>query len=98
MAKSSSKKYTNKINTYMAHSELHKIIKQHLGWRLQNNELTNDDIKSLIDLLGGYLNLKTYAEYAELEKISYNGVLARLKSGSIQSYKLFGVKFVIDNK
>lgn len=82
----------------MTHSGLHNVIKQHLGQRLQNNELTNDDIKSLIDLLGGYLNLKTYAEYSELEKISYNGVLARVKSGSIQSYKLFGVKFVIDNK
>ena len=98
MANSSSKNYTNETNTYMAHSELHNIIKQHLGERLQNNELSNDDITSLIDLLGGNLNLKTYAEYARLNGISYNGVLARLKSSSIQSYKLFGVKFIIDNK
>lgn len=82
----------------MAHSELHNVIKQHLGKRLHENELTNDDIKSLIDLLGGHLNLKTYAEYATLKGISYNGVLARLKSGSIQSYELFGVKFIIDNE
>lgn len=81
----------------MVHSELHDIIKQHLGKRLQNNELTNEDIKSLIDLLGGFLNLKTYTEYSQLKGISYNGVLSRLKSGSIQSFELFGVKFIIDN-
>jgi L-rhamnose mutarotase len=97
MANSTSKNYTNKINTYMEYSELHNTIKQHLGKRLHNNELTNNDIKSLIDMLGGFLNLKTYAEYSQLKGISYNGVLARLKSGSIQHYELFGVKFIIDN-
>lgn len=82
----------------MAHSELHDIIKQHLGERLQKVELTNDEMVSIMDLIGGYLNLSTIANYATLNKISYNGVLERIKSGKIKECQLFGVKFVIDNE
>ncbi len=82
----------------MAHSELHNIIKEHLGKRLHNVELTNDEMVSLIDLIGGYLNLETISSYAKREGIEYNGVLARIKSGKIKEYTLFGVKFVIDNE
>ena len=79
-------------------SELHNIIKEHLGKRLHNSELSNDEMVSLIDLIGSYLNLQTIANYATLENISYNGVLARIKSGKIKEYELFGVKFIIDNE
>jgi len=81
----------------MAHSELHNIIKEHLGKRLQQNELDNSEMVSLIDLVGSYLNLSTIANYATLNKISYNGVLERIKSGKIKEYNLFGVRYVIDN-
>ncbi len=81
----------------MENSELHNVIKTHLGHRLQNNELTNNDITSLIDLLGSYLNLKTISDYSKANNISYNGVLERIKSGKIKEYTLFNIKFVIDN-
>ena len=79
-------------------SELSEKIKEHLGKRLHNSELTNDEMVELIDTIGMYLNLRTVANYATLENISYNGVLARIKSGKIKEYELFGVKFIIDNK
>ena len=79
-------------------SELSKIIKEHLGKRLHNSELTNDEMVELIDTVGMYLNLRTVANYATLENISYNGVLARIKSGKIKEYELFGVKFIISNE
>ena len=82
----------------MAHSELHNIIKEHLGKRLHNVELTNEEMLSLIDLIGSYLNMCTIANYATINKISYNGVLERIKSGKIKEHQLFGVKFVIDNE
>ena len=81
----------------MEYSELHNIIKEHLGKRLQENELTNKDMVSLIDLIGSYLNLSTISNYATINQISYNGVLERIKSGKIQDYVLFKVKFIIEN-
>lgn len=82
----------------MGNTDLFKIINQHLGERLQNSELNNSDIVGLIDLLGTYLNLCTISDYAKKNKMEYNSVLARIKSGKIQEYVLFGVKFVIDNE
>lgn len=78
-------------------SELSNKIKEHLGKRLHNSELTNYEMVELIDTIGKYLNLKTIANYAADEKVSYNGVLARIKSGKVKEYELFGVKFIIDN-
>ena len=82
----------------MQNSELYNIINEHLTHRLQNNELTNEDISGLIDLLGSYLNLQTISDYAKENKLSYNGVLERIKSGKVNQYVLFNVKFVIDNE
>ncbi len=82
----------------MEHSELHNIIKEHLGKRLNNVELNNSEMVSLIDLIGSYLNLKTIADYAKSNNISYNGVKDRIESGKVQEYILFNVKFVIDNE
>jgi len=82
----------------MEYSELHNVIKQHLGQRLQNNELSNEDMTSLIDLIGGYLNLQTISDYSKSKNISYNGVLERIKSGKLKEYVLFNVKFVVDNE
>ena len=81
----------------MEHSELHNIIKEHLGKRLHNVELNNSEMVSLIDLIGSHLNLKTISDYAKANSISYNGVKDRIKSGKVQEYILFGTTFIIDN-
>jgi hypothetical protein len=49
-------------------------IKGHLVKRIENGELSNDDLVQLIELLGGYLNLSTIPNYAKLNGLSYNGV------------------------
>ncbi len=82
----------------MAHSELHNIIKDHLGKRLHNCELSNLEMVSLIDLIGSYLNLKTISDYAKANNKTYNGVKDRIKSGKVQEYVLFGTTFIIDNE
>lgn len=78
-------------------SPLTEKIKEHLSVRVQNSELSNDDIVSIIDHLGAYLNLMTVSDYANSCDISYNGALKRIESGKVKEYNLFNVKFVIDN-
>lgn len=63
--------------------------------KIQNNELSNDDLVELIKLCGDYLNLKTIPDYAKAEKISYPGVLKRK---NIEIVKIFNTKYVIDNE
>ena len=67
-------------------------IKQHLSERVENGELTNDELVQLIEYIGGYLNLKTIPDYATENNLSYNGVK---KFRTIVT--IFNVKFVIDN-
>lgn len=66
-----------------------------VGRKIQNNELSNDDLVELIKLCGDYLNLKTIPDYAKAEKISYPGVLKRK---NIEIVKIFNTKYVIDNE
>ena len=66
-----------------------------VGIKIQNNELSNDDLVELIKLCGSYLNLKTIPDYAKAEKISYPGVLKRK---NIEIVKIFNTKYVIDNE
>lgn len=61
--------------------------------RVQAGELNNDDLVQIIELCGGYLNLRTIADYAKDENISYNG--AKKFRNPIT---LFNTKFIIDNK
>lgn len=72
-------------------------INEHLSIRVQNGELDNENMISIIDNVGSYLNLMTISAYGKLEGLTYNGVLDRIKSGKIKEFNLFGVKFVIDN-
>ena len=65
-----------------------------VGKKIQNNELSNNDLVELIKLCGDYLNLKTIPDYAKSEKISYPGVLKRK---NIVIAKIFNTKYVIDN-
>ncbi len=71
----------------------YQIIESKIIESIQDkNSLNNSEIVQLIELLGGYLNLKTIPEYAKQNKLSYNGVK---KHRTIKN--IFGVKFVIDN-
>ncbi len=75
---------------------MENIINQ-IGLMVQNNELTNQDLVSIIETCGEFLNLKTITDYAKSEKISYNGALNRIKLNKVQEVKIFKTKFIIDN-
>ena len=79
------------MNTTENGSKLNDFIVK----KIQNNELSNDDLVELIKLCGSYLNLKTIPDYAKAEKISYPGVLKRK---NIEIVKIFNTKYVIDNE
>lgn len=57
------------------------------------NNVSNEFLVQIIEHSGSYLNIKTISDYAKSENISYNG--AKKFRNNI---KLFGVKFIIDNK
>lgn len=61
--------------------------------KFEKDEIDNDSLVQLIELAGGYLNLKTISGYAKANKMSYNGVKKFRKVISV-----FNVKFVIDNE
>ena len=60
--------------------------------KYENGELNNESLVQIIELTGGYLNLKTISSYAKTNKKSYNGVKNNRKT-----ITLFGVKYVVDN-
>lgn len=66
---------------------------QKLGESMQNGNWSNDGLVQLIELAGGFLNLKTIPDYAKYNRLSYNGVK---KFRSV--IKIFNTKFVIDNE
>lgn len=68
-------------------------IQEHLSQRIENGELTNDELVQLIEHIGSYLNLATIPDYAKANNMSYNGVK---KFRTIKT--IFKTKFVIDNE
>ena len=56
-------------------------------------QLDNDSLVQLIELAAKYLNLKTIAEYARTNKLSYNGAKNYRKH-----IKISGVKFIVNNE
>jgi len=56
-------------------------------------ELDNDSLVQLIELCGGFLNLKSIPQYAKDNSISYNG--AKKCRNVIE---LFDNKYIIDNE
>lgn len=73
---------------------LTETIINHIGKRVQNNELSNNDLIELIDHIGTHLlGLKTIADKSRELGLDYNIV----KKSKIEKKVLFGVKFVIDN-
>jgi len=73
-------------------SKKEKDIITRIDKYLYENKITNDCLVQLIELCGGYLNLKTIPNYAKDNNLSYNGVK---KTRNI--INLFNIKFVIDN-
>ena len=73
-------------------SKLSDKINNRISELVQNGELTNDDMVSIIDHIGGYLNLQTISDYSKATGISYNGAKKCRKV-----VEIFNVKFVIDN-
>lgn len=70
-----------------------KVI-NHIGQRVQNNELSDSDLIELVDHIGThFLGLKTISQKAKELNTDYNNV----KCSRIEKVSLFGVKFVIDN-
>ncbi|MEI6059404.1 MAG: hypothetical protein WCR72_01795 [Bacteroidota bacterium] len=59
---------------------------------IQQGNYTNAEMVQLIELIGGYLNLKTIPDYAKQNNMTYNGV-----KKCRETITLFGVKLVIDN-
>lgn len=57
-----------------------------------SGDLDNQNLAQLLELIGGYLNLKTIPVYAKENNLSYNGVKYHRKI-----VKIFNVKFVVDN-
>jgi hypothetical protein len=65
---------------------------QKLGESMQDGKWSNEALVQLIELAGGFLNLKTIPDYAMASGLSYNGVKKFRKIITI-----FNQKFVIDN-
>ncbi len=67
-------------------------ICEHLSQRIEDGELSNNDMVQIIEHIGQYLNIQTISDYAKHHQLSYNGVK---KFRPIR--KIFNVKFVTDN-
>jgi hypothetical protein len=73
-------------------SEYEQLALNKLGESIHDGKWSNEGLVQLIELSRGFLNLITLQEYADKNKISYNG--AKKRNISIE---LFGQKYVIDN-
>lgn len=60
--------------------------------KYEAGELDDDSLVQLIELASSYLNLKTIANYAKSNRMSYNGAKKYRKT-----VNLLGIKFIIDN-
>ena len=60
---------------------------------IYTNNVSNDYLVKLIELAGGFLNLKTISNYAKDNGISYNGA-KHFRNVT----EIFNVKFIIDNE
>jgi hypothetical protein len=60
--------------------------------KFETDQLDNDSLVQIIEHCGMYLNLCTISEYADRNKMSYNGVKKHRRIKEI-----FNTKYVIDN-
>lgn len=73
-------------------SKLGDKINNRISELVENGELSNDDMVSMVEHIGGYLNLQTISDYSRGNGISYNGAKKCRKV-----VEIFNVKFIIDN-
>lgn len=69
-----------------------ELVLNRLSELFVKGEIDNNGLVQIIELAGGFLNLKTRSAYSKENGISYNGV-KRFRD----NIELFGVKFIIDN-
>lgn len=62
--------------------------------KYHNGEATQKELVQYLELIGGYLGLKTIAQKAKEMRTDYNNV----KKSALPKVTIFGVKFVIDNE
>lgn len=74
-------------------SQYETLALQKLGEAIHQGKWSNDGLVQLIELSGDYLNLQTIPDFANTNKLSYNGVK---KTREIR--EIFNVKFVIENE
>jgi bisphosphoglycerate-dependent phosphoglycerate mutase len=67
-------------------------VEEYIYKCLQKGELTNENLVQIIERINPYLNLKTIQNYANDNKISYNGA-----KNNRTVVSLFGCKFIADN-
>ena len=67
-------------------------IQEYISKVMYKGELENESLVQIIELCGGFLNIKSIPQYAKDNNKSYNGVK---KFRNI--VEIFGCKFVIDN-
>ena len=69
-----------------------ELVLNRLSELISNGEIDNKGLVQIIELAGGFLNLKTRSAYSKENNISYNGA-----KKFRENINLFGVKFIIDN-
>ena len=69
-----------------------KKLIQFIASKYEAGELDDDSLVQIIELASSYLNLKTIANYAKSNRMSYNGAKKYRKS-----FKIDSIKFIIDN-
>ena len=74
-------------------NELTAKICDRLSDYIMDGQLSNANAVQIIEHVGAYLNLKTRADYAKTNKISYNGAKKHR-----HNVTLFGCKLVVDNE
>lgn len=77
----------------MQNNELKDRIILNIMKGMENQMLSNNDLIEIIEAAGLFLNLRTIADYAKQNNISYNGA-----KNFRDKVELFGVSFVIDNE
>lgn len=71
-----------------------ELIRERLFECIHNGELSNGDLFKIFNHTADILNIKTLAEYARSEGISYQGALKR----QLQIFNFSGLKLVADNE
>jgi hypothetical protein len=65
--------------------------------RVIQNSVHNSEIVKTIEIAGNYLNAKTISSWAKEKGIDYTNAKYRIKRDRLETFELWGVKFVIDN-